>query len=149
MVSSRWLHALPLALHCRPDARAASAGRKKGGRGEGLVLKYTMGKMTWGAFFRSPATTSLPTGGTSGRSRRGRQRPDGGKFYKNICSIWMVQIFSKTWAQPKLIFHKTFANIYGFFFSFSMWTWKQEERKNVATCMFLTSYFQVLWLFQA
>lgn len=92
---------------------------EKGGGGKTeLALKYTKGKMTWGTFFRSTATVSLPTGGTSGRSRRGRQRPDGGKFYKNICSIWMVQIFSKTWAQPKLIFHKTFANIYGFSFLF-------------------------------
>lgn len=50
---------------------------------KGLILKYTKGKMTWGTFFRSTATVSLPTGGT-----RADHAGDG--------SAWMVESFTKT-----------------------------------------------------
>lgn len=81
---------------------------------------------------------------------RGRNAPgpDGGKFCKNICSaVDGPNIFKKTFAQPKLVFHKTFANIYSFS-PFPCGHGSKGEEK--CGHMYVLGFsFPSIWLFQA
>lgn len=71
--------------------------------------------MPWGTFFRPAATDGLARGPDKGQNHTGDCSVwPVENFVKTSVPFWMVQIFSKTFASPKLIFHKTFANTYSF-----------------------------------
>ena len=67
-----------------------------GREARGACFNCQKGPVTWGADSKPAAAATLPGGLTMGQNLTADLlRPEGGKFCKNICSVWMVQIFSK------------------------------------------------------
>lgn len=72
------------------------AGATAGWEDRGACSKLSEGLVIWGTVFRPAAAASLPGGLVLGQNHTAdSQRLEGGKFCKNICSVWMVQIFSE------------------------------------------------------
>lgn len=102
--------------------------------------------MTWGAFFRCMPTDSLPQGWTlDGITQEMAVNGWWKILQRHLFCLDGSDIFKNT---PLAKAHVSLNLCKYLRFFFSMWTWKQRRGKNVATCMFSTSHFQVLGFFR-